>query len=76
MFFRTKYSLLQARVEFISAADSFIDTFAPIPPPKQDDKWTEFFIEMATMGATAGLGKVVKTGTFWILLFITSVHTN
>lgn len=71
MFFTTYNALYQAKVDASFGLDSFIDTFAPIKAPKDDSKWVEFFLEIITMGATAGLGKIIKGGMFiWIYLYL------
>lgn len=51
-----------ASLKVIPALDHFIDVFAPIPPKDPNDKWTQIFIDMIVMGATAGFGKTITGG--------------
>lgn len=64
MFRDTYESLKSAKIDDHLKMDAFIDTFAPIPAPKQDDKWVELVLELVTMGGIAGFGSIVKSGTF------------
>lgn len=62
MYSRTDAALLKANDYFGDSMDSFIKEFAPVPPPKPDDKWLDFFLDIATMGAAAGFGSMIKAG--------------
>ncbi|CEJ83710.1 hypothetical protein VHEMI03232 [[Torrubiella] hemipterigena] len=48
-----------ASLKVIPALDHFIDVFAPIPPKDSNDKWTQIFIDMILLGATAGFGRTI-----------------
>lgn len=64
MFHDTYVALQNAKIDDHLKMDSFIETFAPVPAPKQDDKWVEFILDIVSMGAMAGLGGIVKSGKF------------
>lgn len=44
------------------ALDSFIATFAPLPPPNLDDQWAKFVLDMIITGATGTLGRLIGGG--------------
>lgn len=69
MYSQTYRSLYDAKVDASFALDSFMDTFAPIKPPKDDSQWLQFFLEIITMGATAGCGKIIKGGELDVWIF-------
>lgn len=62
MYTRADFALSKANNFFQPSMDSFINAFAPVPPPKEDNQWLDFFVDIATMGAAAGLGRMVKAG--------------
>lgn len=63
LYTRTDFALSKANSFFQPSMDSFIAAFAPVPPPpKEDNQWLDFFIDITTMGAAAGLGRMVKAG--------------
>lgn len=66
MFSTTHSALLAAKIDTSFGLDSFIDTFAPIQPPTNDLQWMGFFLEIITMGATAGFSKIIGSGKFCI----------
>ena len=62
MFFTLYQAFETARKDFDESVDLFIKTFAPIPPPNPNDQWIAFLLDIASTGATAGLGNLVKRG--------------
>lgn len=62
MYTRTDKAIARAETYFGSSMGSFIKHFAPVPPPKGDAKWLDFFVDIATMGAAAGFGSMIKAG--------------
>lgn len=64
MYTRADKALDKATGHFQPSITTFIRDFAPKPPPKADNsKWLDFFLDIFSMGAAAGLGRVVKLGT-------------
>lgn len=59
---RTNEAIRDAQMDYQSSMDTFIRDFAPVPPPKDDNKWFDFLIDVATVGAASGFGKIFKAG--------------
>lgn len=62
MYRRTDAAIAEAETAYMPSMDAFIRDFAPAPPPRQDSQWLDFFLDIATTGAAAGLGKLFKAG--------------
>ena len=62
MYKRAKDAIDGAELKYGKSLDSFLNIFAPVPPPKQNSKWLDFFLDIATAGAMSGLGKVFSLG--------------
>lgn len=76
MYTRADKALLRAKVYFQPHMTTFIRDFAPKPPPKEDNsKWLDFFLDIFTMGAAAGLGRMVKLGTARHSFFASNIRT-
>lgn len=58
------YSITEAQSKYLPSMDAFLTDFAPVPPPKEDNAWLDFFLDIATAGAVSGLGKLFKTGMY------------